>query len=278
MGQVRTLDIRKIKEGSAMLAHFFGKNVGMRDPWVWAQQNMHDALREELPTMDKALDMPEVWETATVNKTRYKDLPSKRMYGEIAKLDIGNLAVFAAGPATAVTPLIDVLSAIRKMLHKESPKRGNPKAGGKRTPPGTYRKSHMIFYNGKRFVGGSVEQQASDYGEVFSSLDYASTLETPDYTKPYTTVMGIIARRRMWWDEYDITMTFADPKHFGGMIYTSNYKEGKLPVYAIPVITVAPLNSLPRRMKGNLMYKKRRSLKQRRNPVAIRRQIQKGYR
>jgi hypothetical protein len=85
--------------------------------------------------------------------------------------------------------------------------------------------------------------------------------------------MGIITQQRLWNEEYDIVLTFANPTEFGGQVYTSTYKKQPLPVYAIPVITVAPLNSLPRRMKTTFSFKKRRSLRDRTNIKAL---IKKG--
>jgi hypothetical protein len=81
-------------------------------------------------------------------------------------------------------------------------------------------------------------------------------------------VIERIGKQSMWAGEYDIVMTFADPTFFGGQIYTSTYKTPP-PPYAIPVITVMPLNSLPARMKSALAYKRRRSLRARGNVKAL---------
>jgi hypothetical protein len=271
MALVRYLPPETIATENVMLNAFFAEKLkGGQSFYVSVEEDMRSVLAQELPALDRGLEFPEKWERVVINTTIAKDLPSTLTYREIQKLKLANVARFEAPGYVGITPLREVLLTIKKMLIKASPKR--LKRSSKRTPPGTYRNSHEIFVNGSRYTGGvgRREQKENDFGQVISRLDYSAVLETPDYKyKPYQKVMNQIRRRQLWWDEYDIMMTWANPEPFGGMIYTSVYRDNYRPVYAIPVITVAPLNALPRRLKGNIGFKKRRTLSQRTNIRAL---------
>jgi hypothetical protein len=259
-------------KGDTMLNVFFADKLkGSQTFFVVAEEHMQRILPEEARKLDAQVNLPKVWEKAQVNKHVIKDLPSRETYREIGKMKIGTGAYFsAAGAGVPRTPLRDVLLSIQGMLKSMSPVRA--KGYRKRTPPGTYRGSHEIWTLGRPGLPSVEGQTDTDWGQVLSRLDYSSTLETPDWSKrkyrTYSRVIERIGKQSMWAGEYDIVMTFADPTFFGGQIYTSTYSKAN-PLYAIPVITVMPLNSLPARMKSALAYKRRRSLRERGNVKAL---------
>ena len=266
----RYLSPQLMAKGDTMLNVFFADKLkGSQTFFIAAQEHMQRILPEEARNLDVRLDLPEVWAKAQVNKSVIKNLPSERTYSEIGKMKMGTGAYFSAagGPRTSMRR---VLRTIRAMLRTASPVRS--KGYRKRTPPGTYRASHEIWTLGKPGLPPAKGQADSDWGQVLSRLDYSSTLETADWSKKtyrtYSRVIEQISKQGLWEGEYDIVMTFANPNFFGGQVYTSTYRKPP-PPYAIPVITVMPLNSLPARMKSALAYKRRRSPKYRGNVKAL---------
>lgn len=262
MATIRELPPKTIAVGNAMLNAFFADRGKTFIQGV--QDDMTKAFSKELPILDKAggVYFPEKWAEVAINQTRIKDLPSKRTYKEARQLKIGFTAVYTSD-GVARTPLADVLRKIQAMLVNGSPVR-----------TGRYKAAHEIFYNGSRGLPSKESQKETDFGQIVSRLDYSSALETADFARrakfqTYQTVLSKISSQKLWADEYDITGNFSGAAPFGGLVITSTYRDGYIPQYTIPVITVAPLNSLKARSKGNFVYIKRRSLRSRRNQRAL---------
>ena len=55
-------------------------------------------------------------------------------------------------------------------------------------------------------------------------------------------------------------LVFGNPDAFGGHTYTKSWARRKQPVYAVPVLVVAPLNLLPASQRSQMNAKFRRAL------------------
>ena len=266
MAQVRFLDPKQFEKGEIMLNHFFAenlKNKGRQSFFGAVEEEMREKFQEELPVLDRQdnLVFPDEWKEAVVSNVTYRNLPSNQTYSKVKELKLGLGARYINPGFADITPLNDVLLDIYNRLVRVSPRR-----------KGFYRRYHEVYTNDKRgFL--TRDQIPTDFGFITNRIEYASTLETPDFpasNRAYQRVITTLKRRRAYFDEYDITMIFADPvKVAGGMRYRRAWAKKKKPIYSIPLIAVMPFNSLPSRYKGNIMYKKRRGLQDRNNALAL---------
>jgi hypothetical protein len=251
--------------GDAFLNALFSDGPQNKPFTVAATVHMHQALDRDLPVLDVDVkpDFPMKWEYAAVNTKRYLRVPRDETYLLIKALDVGRVANFSSGKQAVIEDIRPVLVAIQKRLITKSPVRpSNMRAWH---PRGLYKASHEIWINGKRWNFGPVLDE-TPYGYVLNRLDYASTLETPDFSvKTHRAYQRVFAwARQKYGKDWDITLMFADPKEVGGNILSSRYRKAN-PVYAIPVIIVFPLNTMPLGYSNAFRFKKRRSKKQRTN-------------
>lgn len=255
--------------GVGQLAHPFEKMAG------WQTKAITDAV----PALNAQIagrrwEWPAFWERLEVNTSRESNV-KVNLPKHIQRMRLGSkLRAFAGGEEPDLD-MMPVLKWILDAVRKHSPVR-----------EGHYRKNHEIWFGGQR-VQPSYKNPMVDenqVGLVMNRSDHASTLETPEYAKAGTgkgrTYTRIFRRAKTKFGrDWDISMQFIDPSPFGGMIYTSTYRPGYRPVYAVPVIVVGYLNALGRdkwgRQRSGVIYTKgrRRTLggkyNIRNNPAAV---------
>jgi hypothetical protein len=262
--RVIKLPPEKMTSASALLNSLYGEGgAGRGSSFVRrVEKDQQRELTKDAIAVEASYNTPEVWDFAVVNKARVSPYEGKASnLTRIMKLStIINL--YSSGDQMKDLDLATVLRAIKVMVVRVSPVR-----------TGFYRGKHQIRVNGKT-VGtpgpGSIKDPSA-FGQVYNRVDYSSTLETPDFTKPYQKAFKMAVKR--FGKDWDIVLRFANPDTVGGNIKTSRYTAArKKRVYAIPVITVAPVNTL--QGAGKFRFVRRRGATTRRNmlsPFAIKR-------
>jgi hypothetical protein len=198
--------------------------------------------------------------------TRYKNwtgLP----YRLVEKIKIGSTAVWLA-PGAAQN-LWEVLVAVQRRLIDVSP--GRRSSGTKSSP--RYRDAHEIWIDLKRSRNKPTRISEEAVGQIVNRVEYAAVLETADYSrKTYQTYQRVFRwARNRFSAEFDVALSFANADAFGGHRYTKAWARRVRPDYAVPVISVAPLNSLSASYKSQFHYSKRRTAGQRKNLLARKR-------
>ena len=238
------------------------------------QDDMRFALKQELPKLDQGEQWPaperpgepplwEYVEVSRIRRKRWKGLP----YYLLDEMDLGSTANWYADQ-TGVD-LWPILEELREMARKLSPRR---KSGGQPSSP-SYRDAHSIFYGGNKIVSRPAEQPPEALGMITNLTEYASTLETPDFalkgmSQKYQTYQRLFRyAKRKYANTVDIMLVFGNPDAFGGHTYTKSWARRKRPVYAVPVLVVAPLNLLPASQRSQLNAKFRRALTGPKNKV-----------
>ena len=255
--------------GVRELAHPYEKMAG------WQGQH----LAEDTPKLiadlaAKGWELPAFWERLEINTRRISNA-NVNIPKHARAMDLGSrLRAFAPG-VDADLDIMPVLDYILRDIRKHSP-----------VYEGHYRKNFEVWLGGRR-VQPSMKNPSVDenlVGLIMNRSDHASTLETADYAKagrgkgrPFTRRFRHYVNR--FGKDWDVSMQFIDPSPFGGMIYTSTYRAGYRPVYAVPVILVGYLNAFGRdsfgRQRAGVLYTKgrRRTLSGkynvRNNPAAI---------
>lgn len=264
--RVIKLPAEKMATGNALLNSLFGPDRRAGTFVEGMQEDQRELCADDAVEVSRIYATPDEWDHVIVNRRRLEPYRGPAAY--IAKqMKIGSRASLFTGPADeATTDLATVLLDIYVIVVQSSPVR----PGWMRGPHarGLYRRSHEIWVNGRRAstLSAGVYDNPSDFGQILNRIDYASTLETPENRKPYQRAFKK-ARAKYGYD-WDMRLEYAQAKAFGGNIKTSRYtSKRKDREYAIPVITVAPLNTLDQ--TGEFVWVKRRTAKQRSNPAAI---------
>jgi hypothetical protein len=228
-----------------------------RDFEEQARLDQNAALVEDALEVGQVYGFPEEFEIVKVNTSRfpkYKGHPSQL----INRMWLGSSALFTSLKDDNI--LIPVRKAL-EILHQLSAP--SVKTGG-------YIGGHFAYVNRRRYNLATVPKELDEdivVAQVVNRVDFASTMETPEYHRIYQKAFTRL--RREYRGKWDIRLEFSVPSAFGGNIYTSTYRPGRFPVYNIPVLTIAELNTLPR--AGQFVTFKRRTLRSRpprMNPIA----------
>lgn len=268
---IRAADLRS--GGVLLKAAFADPSKGDRSFFHRVQRDQREVLAEDTFKVQAKYGFPEEWKYVEFNNTRRKDWvghPSSIMMD----MKAGTRAnMFSQG---VDRDLMKVLRDVYSIVKQLSPVRPATMRGPH--PRGLYRRSHEIWVNGKKSAGGSggADLNESSYGQILSRIDYASTLETADFKRQQPYQKAFRKALSKYRSEWDLRLEYANADFFGGNIRTSRYTaKRKTRVYTIPVITVAPLNSLPD--AGKFISIKRRGKNARTN-VLSRRPARSGVR
>lgn len=216
---------------------------------------------------------PNEWAFVILNDARISNYPGSP--APLARrMNLSSLLVLYAEIEAAIQAL-DLAKVLRSIkvavIRYQGPR---PASMPGPHPRGLYRRSHEIWVNGRRSNPslGSLLDDPNAFGQVLNRLDYASTLETKEYSRPYTKALKDAVKR--FGGDWDIRMDFYSARAFGGNIRTSRYTaKRKDREYTIPVITVAPANTLRNANRTTPNFIRRRGPKARENPKVSKRSI-----
>ncbi|MFN2199973.1 MAG: hypothetical protein ACK2UO_02145 [Caldilineaceae bacterium] len=258
------------RSGDAFAAALFGAKPG-KSFYQVVEDNMQQGLKEELPALDRAVnnqwppgrtgrpgEIPR-WDTVQIGRTRLKNWDGLPYY-LLPEFNIGDTANWYADPGLA-DDLWPILTQIQKQLVRKSPQGRAPGVYGAPSNP-QYHKAHRIFFDGVHVTSRPRSPRPGAFGWVVNLTEYASTLETPDFSyqrfRTYQKVFRWAVRR--FSDDADIMLMFGDPNSMGGHLYTKRWAQRRRPVYAVPLIAVAPLNLFPRSQRSQFNAQFRRTL------------------
>lgn len=231
-----------------------------------AERIMREDLIRKYPVERRysSLALPEMWDTVRLNNRVLKGYRGS-IPDLIAQMDFGSrLQLYASATGREGETVFDIALKLRVLLRQLSPVR-----------TGLYRRSHKIWIDGRPAKPRGLQKVELDsYAWVFNPLDYAAVHETVKYSKPYQRALR--RAKDSFAKEWDLLLEFASPLKLGGQVYGGRYaffnrggrgpgarsREGwsrtRLPIYQVPIIVIAPLNTLPR---TGFYWRKRRTLR-----------------
>lgn len=221
----------------------------------YVERNMQTALFQNFNQVLKPrFEFPPVWSQIRYNNIVLKNY-DKQIVRIIQQMDLGSRLI-ATAKATDVDgqSLIDIVNKFMQLLRMVSP-----------IDTGLYVSQHRVWIDGKPVSTTRLKNiTEASYAWIFNPLDYASTHETRRYSQPYQKALRRAARS--FGKNWDMLLEFLNPNALGGQVSRKMPMQSIRPkVYTIPVVIIAPLNSLPR---TGFYWRKRRGMK--RKPVTPR--------
>ena len=251
MPAIRYMQSRDFASSNTFLNAMFGEDgTSAGSFYRRVEEDQREACAQDSVEVGALYGFPEEWKLVEINQfkiTNYKKPPRNL----ISTMKFGTVANFFAD--SVLKDMVPVLRDIKLMLHQLSPVRPSSMRAHHRV--GLYRKSHEIYINGQRRINLSRSEDIPEgsVGQVVNRLDYAAVIEAPGWHRTYQKAFK--KAQRKYGNDWDIRLQFADPDVFGGLLISSKYR--KRPHYAVPLISVAPLNSL--RNAGKFAFIKRRT-------------------